>query len=99
MKKTETQINAEIRAKYLNQIKSFFEKCDEDVRVTGSNEVAFPIVDENDNEKWLKVVVTVPKGSRDGTEYDGYEEEKAYQFKLEQKEIKRKKKEQKKKGK
>lgn len=44
----------------------------------GSGKLALPVVDEEGNEKWVLLTVSVPKGTRDGDEYDGYAEAQYY---------------------
>ena len=94
MKITKTQLDGNLRQKYLTQLVEFYENLDEDVQRTKSNQIAFPVLDELDNEKWIVITITVPKGSRDGDEYDGYSIAEEYQMKLirnEQKRLKREK--------
>ena len=97
MKITKTQLDAEIRENFLEKISEFFRKSDEDVQRTKSNQIAFPTLDRMDNEKWVVITVTVPKGSRDGDEYDGYSVAEEYQMKLIKAEQKKLKKEEEKK--
>ena len=67
-----------------------FEKNGEDVVQTNSNELAFPIVDEDGNDKWVQIVVKVPTGGRDEDGYDGYGVAESYKMKLKEKEEKKK---------
>ena len=73
----------------LEKISQLAEKLETDVLRTGSNELSLPFVDDEQNEQWLKIVVSVPTGSRDGTPYDGYEKAEEYQEKEKEKERKR----------
>lgn len=66
-----------------------------DVLVTGSNAYAIPAV-EDKNETAVKIVFSIPKGERGGNGYDPYEDAQAYKFKCDNKEIKAKKKAEKK---
>lgn len=61
---------------------------DEDVLLTNSNEFAFPVVDEANNEHFIVVTVKVPTGSRDGEPYDGYAMAKEYELKCAERERK-----------
>ena len=45
-------------------------------------EINFPIVGTDGNDGWLVVKFVVPRGDRDGNEYDGYSEREAYQMTL-----------------
>ena len=66
-----------------------------EVLVTGSNSYAIPNV-EDGNETAVKIVFSIPKGERNGAGYDPYEDAQAYKFKCDNKEIKAKKKAEKK---
>ena len=66
-----------------------------EVLVTGSNAFSIPNV-EDGNETAVKGVFSIPKGERGGNGYDPYEEAQAYTFKCNEKEIKAKKKAEKK---
>lgn len=64
-----------------------------DVLQTGSNTFAIPTVEDGE-EGAVELVVKIPKGPRDGSGYDPFEAAQAYEF---HEEVKRKKKEPKKK--
>ncbi len=84
--------NEQLRNGYLNAITAYLEKEDEVLQVK-SNEIAIPVIDCNDDEKWIVVTVKVPTGADKGREpYDGYAEAEDYQHKLKEKEIKAQKK-------
>ena len=55
---------------------------EEDVLRTGSNELAFPVIDSEGNEEFIQIVVKVPTGSRDGEPYNGYHMAEEYSLKL-----------------
>ncbi len=57
----------------------------EEVLATGSNEMCIPITGEDGEEGYLVITFKIPKGSRDGEPYDGYEVAKDYAFHLEEK--------------
>lgn len=73
-KKTQTALDNELRAVYIEKVAELFKADGEEVLRTGSSEVAFPVVDSEGNEKFIVVSVKVPKGERkDGyVPYDGY---------------------------
>lgn len=71
MAKTMRALNDEVRMQYMQRINDCLSGEDE-VLVVGSNELAIPVVDSEDNEKWVVLTVKVPTGSRDGDAYDGY---------------------------
>lgn len=62
--------------------------CEYDVLRTGSQEYAIPVVNDDHEEGYIVISFKVPKGTRDGEPYDGYEVAKDYQFKCEEKERK-----------
>lgn len=95
---SQKKLNDVLREDYLSKIISLLEK-DEEVLRTGTNEIAIPCVDSEQNEKFIQIVVKVPTGSRDGDPYDGYSMAEEYQIKLKNKEEKRKEKEEAKKKK
>lgn len=60
-----------------------------DVDFYKSNGICTPVVGGEDLEEgYVQVTVSIPKGSRDGEEWDGYEEVAAYKRKLENDKIK-----------
>ena len=71
MAKTQKSLNDELRAMYLERVRTCLSEEDE-VLTVGANEVAVPVVDTEGNEKWIVLTVKVPTGSRDGDAYDGY---------------------------
>lgn len=80
------------RETYLNEIMNYF-RDHEDVLRVKSNEIAIPIVDCNDTEKYIVITVKVPTGADKGREpYDGYAEAEDYAHKLREKAIKAQKK-------
>ena len=81
-------LNEQLREGYLNAIVAYLEKEDEVLRVK-SNEIAIPVIDTEDNEKWVVITVKVPTGADKGREpYNGYDEAEDYAHKLREKEIK-----------
>lgn len=82
-------LRAEKREEYLEKITNFFKET-EDVLRTNSNEISFPITDEEGNEDFIQVVVKIPTGSRDGEPYNGYDKAEDYALKIRLKEEKAK---------
>ena len=61
------------RMSNLDKIRVLLEELEEDVMQVKSNELAFPVVDSEGNEKSIVIVVKVPTGANKGTEpYDPY---------------------------
>ena len=86
------QANEQLREGYLKALTYYLEKDDEVLRVK-SNEIAIPVIDANDEEKFIVITVKVPTGADKGKEpYDGYAEAEDYAHKLTEKKIKAEKK-------
>lgn len=45
---------------------------DQDIQQIATNKVAFPTLNEKGEEIFVEITVSIPKGSRDGSEYDFY---------------------------
>lgn len=60
-----------VKSQYMEMLVKMLSE-QEDVGITGSNEFNFPVVDNEGNEDFVVVKVTIPTGSRDGEPYDGY---------------------------
>ena len=81
-KKTNTVLNNELKKYYLDRIRVLLEGLEEDVMQVKSNELAFPVVDSEGNEKSVVIVVKVPTGANKGTEpYDPYAMKEEYELK------------------
>lgn len=72
MAKSKKQLHEALRAKYMGVIMDYLKAQDEEVLVTGSQEIALPCVDEDGNDEFIVITFKVPTGSRDGEAYDGY---------------------------
>ena len=59
------------------------------IEVVGSGEIAIPVVDAEGNDKYPKIKVSIPRGTRDGKggyiPYDGHEAALAYRDEKESK--------------
>lgn len=73
-----------LRAMHVAKIVEFLTKEGEDVRYTASGTLVYPVCDEAGHEYFIKMVISIPQGSRDGDAYNGYEEAEAYELKLKQ---------------
>lgn len=99
MSKAEMETKA--RNDYLDFISTkLSEQYDADVLRVSASELAIPYVDEEGNEKWALVKVSIPRGARNGNGgydgYDGYAAAEEYKFDLEEKAAKKAKAEEKK---
>jgi hypothetical protein len=92
MAKTAKVLNDEIKVRFLDGVAEHLTQVGEEVLRVGSNEIALPVLDSEDNEKWLVLTFKVPTGSRDGDAYDGYAMAEDYKMKCEDKERKAKEK-------
>lgn len=72
------------RKKLMEAVRGFFTEKEYEVLDTGSNELCIPVVSENGEEGYVVLTFKVPKGSRDGEAYNGYDERDNYHFKLEE---------------
>lgn len=88
-KKSNTVLNNELKKYYLDKIRVLLEGLDEDVMQVKSNELAFPVVDSEGNEKSIVIVVKVPTGANKGTEpYDPYAMKEEFDLKEKEKKVK-----------
>ena len=92
---TNTALNNNLRNVTLRDLIEFLaSKYDVDVLSVSSSSVVFPTVDEEGNEKYVKISVSVPRGTRNGKggydDYDGYAMAEDYKAEQEEKEAKRK---------
>lgn len=76
-----TELKARQREKYLKMIIELLDSKDEEILRVDSGTIAFPIVDEEGNEDFITVKVSIPSGSRDGEAYDGYSLAEEYAMK------------------
>lgn len=81
MAKSKKQLHEALRAKYMGAIMDYLKAQDEEVLVTGSQEIALPCVDEEGNDEFIVITFKVPTGSRDGEAYDGYSVAEDYRMK------------------
>lgn len=87
---SKTALREKIRNKYLTKITDFLTAEGEEILMIKSNQFCFPVVDENGNEEYIKIVVSVPTGSKDKSSgatipFDGYGEALGYEVEQKQK--------------
>ena len=82
----ENQLRNEILQVIVDALEAHF---DVNAIVVGSGEISLPVVDLEGNEKYPKIKVSIPRGTRNGmggyTPYDGYEAGEAYREEKESK--------------
>ena len=82
MTKSRTALRTEVKEKYVNIIWDLLKEKEDLLRV-GSNEIAFPVVDNEGNEDFIVLKITIPTGANKGTEpYDGHAMAEDYEIKL-----------------
>lgn len=74
---SKAQMENKLRSDMMNQIiKMVNDVYETDGLVVSASEIAIPVLDEEGNEKFILVKVSVPRGTRDGMggyiPYDGY---------------------------
>ena len=75
---TKTALINALRQSQFSRLVSMMNEDGEEVLITRGAQFVYPVNDAEGNELFLRVTVEVPKGSRDGTPYDGYAEAEAY---------------------
>lgn len=75
---------APVRNEILERLKNTL-KDDYDILITGGQEFTIPITDADGNEGFATIKVAIPKGSHDGTPYDGYAVAEDYKYETEEK--------------
>lgn len=73
----------QIRATVIANLQVYFEGLGEDVGLTASNILNYPVVIDGE-EGWVEIAVKVPKGTKD-EEYDGYGRREEYRLSQEDK--------------
>ena len=84
----------QIRDNFIEQVRAAFEEhFDSDCFVAGSGILAIPGVDDEGNEFFYKIQISVPRGSRNGdgsyTPWDAYSDKEEYELKIKEKEDKK----------
>lgn len=80
---TKAQLENKLRGDFLEKVRNMVTKeMETDALSVGAGDIAIPVVDEEGNEKFILVKVSIPRGTRDGDggyiPYDGYEAHTAY---------------------
>lgn len=84
MAKSVKVMKEEKKAEYLSILTKCLTEQGEQVMQTGSGEVAFPIVLENGDECFITLKMSIPSGSRNGEEYDGFAMADSYKITCQQ---------------
>lgn len=74
MSKSKAELETAIRNDILNAITEMLTaKLETDVLPVSASELAIPVLDEEGNEKFALVKVSIPRGTRNGSGYDAYD--------------------------
>lgn len=74
MTKSKAELETAIRNNILSKISEMLSKeLDTDVMPVSASELAIPVLDEEGNEKFAVVKVSIPRGTRNGSGYDPYD--------------------------
>ena len=87
---TKAQLETAIRNRFLSFIaNSISEELDIDALPVSASELAIPCLDDEGNEKWALIKVSIPRGTRNGQggydSYDGYAVAEDYRIDCEEK--------------
>lgn len=87
---TNSQLETKLRNQFLTLINKAIEtNLETDVLPVSASELTIPCLDEEGNERWILIKVSVPRGARDGQggyiPYDGYSIAKVYAKECEEK--------------
>lgn len=80
---SKSQLDTALRVRAMSEIVNALSPLyDTDVLEVGASELAMPVVDEEGNEKWILIKVSIPRGTRNGEggydPYDGYAAHEEY---------------------
>lgn len=84
MATTQKQRDANLREKLVQLLIAALTAFDPELEIlrTGSGEIAIPVLDEEQNERYWHITGKIPTGERGGEPYDGYAEAADYAKKL-----------------
>jgi len=83
MADNQKKITDSLRATWTATFKAFVENnYDTDVCQTAAGTFMFPTVDENGDDRWIKVSVIIPKDATEENGTDGYSLAKEYDLKV-----------------
>ena len=71
-KLTKSQLATAKREEVLAMFAQYLTDLGEEVMRESGNAIVFPTTDEQGNEMFVKVAVSIPRGDRSGEAYDGY---------------------------
>ena len=83
-KLTKSQLTTKKREDVLAMLTEYLADLGEDVMREGGNSITFPSTDDEGNELFVKIAVSIPRGDRSGEAYDGYAAAADYKIHLEE---------------
>lgn len=83
-KMTKSQLATKKREEILAMFMEYLADLGEDVMRESGNSLVFPSTDDEGNELFVKVAVSIPRGDRSGEAYDGYSAAEDYKLHLEE---------------
>ena len=84
-KLTKSQLTTKKREDVLAMLTEILADLGEDVMRESGNALVFPSTDDEGNELFIKIAVSIPRGDRSGEAYDGYAA--AADYKIHQEEV------------
>ena len=87
---TKAQLETKLRSTYLDLVRQMVnEKVETDALTVSASELAIPCLDEEGNETWVLIKVSIPRGTRNGeggyNPYNGYAIAEDYAIDLKEK--------------
>ena len=82
-KLTKSQLTTKKREDVLAMLTEYLTDLGEEVLREGGNSISFPSTDDEGNELFVKIAVSIPRGDRSGEAYDGYAAAEDYKIHLE----------------
>ena len=79
-----SKVSDSVKVEFMEMVKDFLESHGEEVLLVKSGTYSIPWA-EGDEEGYVNITFSVPKGERGGDGYDGYTEAENYKFDVEQK--------------
>ena len=86
-KKTVAQLRTEARDAMMKRIMQYLINEGDDAMQYDGNAFCVPLVYEDGTEAWAQIKVSIPTGTRDGKQFDGYEEHENFLMEQEEKRI------------
>ena len=91
---TKAQLETALRNRFIGFVKEMVsEKVDTDALPISASELVIPCLDDEGNEKWVQIKISIPRGTRNGeggyNPYDGYAAAEDYTLDCEEKKAKK----------